>query len=96
MKVVHLRVQNRAAVIGLSVLIVGLGVILITFGIALLAALAVTGALVGTGVAIYRRLRPKAHADLSSPLGANGRLDPSLEVQPVRPPTIAPPQTGDK
>jgi len=95
-KVVRLTIENRAVAILFTILIVGLGVILLTVGAALLAGLAITGALIGTGAAIYRRLRGKSDPLSSQRLSSGERLDPSLEVAPTRPPTIAPLRTPDK
>lgn len=96
MKVFRLTIENRVVAILLTIFLVGLGVILLTLGAALLAGLAITGALIGTGAAIYRRLRGKADLLSSQRLSSDGRLDPSLEVAPTRPPTIAPKRTPDK
>lgn len=96
MKVVHLTIRNRATVVGFSILIVGLGVILVTFGMALLAALAVTGTLVGAVATIYRKLRRKVDRDTAHRLSGGEALDPSLEVRPSRPPSIAPLRSPDK
>jgi hypothetical protein len=95
-KVYSLTIKNRAAGIGAAIAILGVGVILITFGMALLAALAITGTLVGAGAAIYRRLRRTPDREVSHRLRSDAGLDPSLEVRPVRPPTIAPPTPPDK
>ena len=95
-KVVRLTIENRAVAILLTILIVALGVTLLTVGMALLAGLALTGAVVGVGTAVYRRLRGKADPLSREELSPGTRLDPSLEVKPARPPSIAPPGTPDK
>jgi hypothetical protein len=95
-KVYSVTIKNRAAAVGFSVLIVGLGVIFVTFGMALLAALAVTGTLVGAAAAIYKRLSGNSDRQRLDRMRREAGLDPSLEVQPVRPPTIAPPPSPDK
>ena len=96
MKVIRLTIENRAVAILLTILIVALGVTLLTVGVALLAGLAITGAVVGTGAAIYRRLRGRPDPLSSQQLSSAAGLDPSLEVQATRPPTIAPIRTPDK
>ena len=94
-KVYTMTVRNRVAVAGFSILIVAMGVILVTFGMALLAGLAVTGAVVGAGAALYRRLFRRPDNEAAQRLSARGSLDPSLEVQPSRPPMVAPPPPRD-
>ena len=96
MKVVRLTIENRALAILLTILIVVLGVTLLTVGVALLAGLAITGAVVGTGAAIYRRLRGKPDPLSAQRLSAADRLDPSLEVEPTHPTTIAPLRDPDQ
>ena len=96
MKIVRLTIENRAVAILLTILIVALGVTLLTVGVALLAGLAITGAVIGTGAAIYRRLRGKSDPLGGQRLSSVDRLDPSLEVEPRRPPTIAPPRDPDQ
>ena len=96
MKVIRLTIENRAAAVLLTILIVGLGVTLLTVGMALLAGLAITGAVVGAGTAIYRRLRGKANPLSGQRLGSREPLDPALEVRPTRPASIAPLRTPDK
>ena len=96
MKVVRLTIENRLVAILLTILIVALGVTLLTVGMALLAGLAITGAVVGTGAAIYRRLRGKSDPLSGQRLSSAAGLDPSLEVRPTRPPTIETPSSPDK
>ena len=100
MKVIRLTIENRFVAILLTILIVALGVTLLTVGVALLAGLAITGAVVGTGAALYRRLRgksdPLSGQRLSPGAGGDSTLDPALEVRATRPPTIAPLRTPDK
>jgi len=95
-KVVRLTIENRAVAILLTLLIVALGVTLLTVGMALLAGLAITGAVVGTGAAIYRRLRGKSDPLSRQRVSSLDRLDPSLEVEATRPATIAPLRDPDK
>ena len=95
-KVYGMTFRNRAAVAGFSILIVAMGVILVTFGMALIAALTVTGVLVGAGATIYRRFARRSENSAGQRLSDRGSLDPSLEVQPTQPPTIAPSSTRDK
>ena len=96
MKVVQLTVKNRVAAILVAVLVLALGVTFLTVGLALLAGLAVTGAVIGTGVGIYRRLRGTPDVQSSQRLTSDAALDPSLEVQPSRPTTITAPRNPDK
>lgn len=93
-KVVRLTIQNRAVAILVAILVVALGVTFLTVGLALLAGLAITAAVVGTGAAIYRRLRGTPNLQSSQRLSTD--LDPSLEVRPSRPAEIAPPRIPDK
>jgi hypothetical protein len=95
-KVVHLTIRNRAVALLLAILIVALGVTFLTVGVALLAGLAITGAIIGTGAAVYHRLRGKPDPLTRQRLSSDGRLDPSLEVQPTQAPTIAPSRESDK
>jgi hypothetical protein len=95
-KVFTLTIRNRAAAIGFSIAVLVLGVIFVTLGMALLAGVALTGAVIGGGLALSRRLRGKAHPLSHQPLSSGDRLDPSLEIQPTRPPTIAPLRSPDK
>jgi hypothetical protein len=81
-----LTIKNRLTATAVAVGIVGVGVLIVFVGFALLAALTVTGAVLGTGFAAYRWLRG-GRAEL--PRGGAG-LDPSLEVQP-HPRTLAAP-----
>jgi hypothetical protein len=94
-KVIRLRIENRAVALLLTILIIALGVTFLTVGVALLAGLAVTGAVVGAGMAVYRRLRGKRGPLSGQRLSSGNRLDPSLEVQPPRPPRIEPLRTPD-
>jgi hypothetical protein len=75
-KVVRLTIENRLVAILLTLLIVALGVTLLTVGMALLAGLALTGAVVGAGAAIYRRLRGKPDPLSSQRLSSRAQLDP--------------------
>ena len=95
-KVIQLTIQNRAVALLLTILILVLGVTFLTVGMALLAGLAITGAVIGTGAAVYRRLRGKPDLQLGQQLSERDGLDPALEVQPERPATIAPPTPPDK
>ena len=96
MKVVRLTVQNRAVAILLAILIVALLVILLTVGAALVAGLAITGAVIGTAAAVYRRLRGKADPLSRQRLSSVEQLDPSLEIRPTRAPTVTPLRPPDK
>jgi hypothetical protein len=89
-KVIRFRIENRAVALLLTILIVALGVTFLTVGVALLAGLAITGAIIGAATAVYRRVRGKPDPLSGQRLGPSDRLDPKLEVQPTRPPTIEP------
>jgi hypothetical protein len=67
--------------------VVGAGALIVFVGFALLAALTVTGAVLGTGFAAYRWLRGR---NVELPRPRDRGLDPSLEVQPRARP-ISPP-----
>jgi len=82
-----LTIKNRLTATAVAVGIVGVGVLIVFVGFALLAALTVTGALLGTGFAAYRWLRG-GNVELPQRRGAG--LDPSLEVKPVTRPLAAP------
>jgi len=77
-----LTVKNRLAVIAFIALALGLGATLLVVGFALLAGLAVAGGVLGTGIAIYRRLTGRHRAVLPQ-TSRNTGLDPALEVFPV-------------
>ena len=76
-----------AAGIALAVVILGVGAVVLTVGFALLAGLAIAGGVLGTGYAIYRRLRGTRQT--LPPSGAHG-LDPQLEVKPTRATVVRP------
>ncbi|MGE5099472.1 MAG: hypothetical protein ACM3SX_05760 [Deltaproteobacteria bacterium] len=86
MRIYSLTIKNRLTAIAVAVGVVGIGVLFVFAGVALLAALTVAGAVLGTGFAAYRWLRgertqfPRAH---------DPGLDPALEVRPRTQP-IAP------
>jgi len=86
-KVYTVTVRNRAAGIALGVVILALGAVLLTVGFALLAGLMIAGGVLGTGYAIYRRLRGTRQTLPSS--GGHG-LDPELEVKPTRATVVRP------
>jgi hypothetical protein len=96
LKVIRFSIQNRAVGLLVAILVLGLGIAFLTVGLALLAGLAITGALVGAGAAVYRALRGKSHMQAGQRLSEHSGLDPSLEVRATRPPTIASPRTDDK
>jgi len=85
-KMYALTVRNRAAGIALAVVVLGLGAVLLTVGFALLASLMIAGGVLGTGYAIYRRLRG---ARQTLPSRGHG-LDPQLEVKPTRAAVVRP------
>ena len=86
-KVYTVTVRNRAAGIALGVVILGLGAVLLTVGFALLAGLMIAGGVLGTGYAIYRRLRGTRQT--LPPTRGHG-LDPQLEVKPTRASVVRP------
>ena len=87
-KVYTLTIQNRVTAIVVAVAILGLGAVFLTLGLALLAGLAVTGGILGTGYALVRRLRgDRLSRGQPSGRALNG-LDPALEVRPAAPTTI--------
>lgn len=77
MRVYTLSIRNRFLATLIVLGLIGLGAAVLFVGFALLAGIAVTGAVVGTGVSIYNRLRGRSAAALRS-----GRLDSRLEVFP--------------
>jgi hypothetical protein len=78
-KTYSLTIKNPLAAAGVAVGLVGVGVLIVFVGFALLAALAVTGAVLGTGMAVYHRLRGgRAELPRARAIG----LDPALEVRP--------------
>ena len=87
MRTYSLTIKNRLTATAVAVGIVGVGVLIVFVGFALLAALTVTGAVLGTGFAAYRWLRG-ASAEL--PHRRDLGLDPSLEVRPQTRPLAAP------
>jgi hypothetical protein len=87
-----LTIKNRLTATAVAVGIVGVGVLIVFVGFALLAALTVAGAVLGTGFAAYRWLRG-AKAEL--PGARSGGLDPSLEIQPRTRPLAAPAEHAD-
>jgi hypothetical protein len=97
-KLYTLTVKNRVGGALLAVAIVGLGVVFLTVGLALLAGLAVAGVALGTGYAVYNRLRGR-ETSLPQPFGRNrSGLDPAMEVRPVEASVIrqiAPNQTSN-
>lgn len=94
-KIYAVTVRNRAAGIALAVVVVGLGAVLLTIGFALLAGLMIAGGVLGTGYAIYRRLRGPRQT--LPPSQARAGLDPMLEVKPTRAAVVRPlPPDRDK
>jgi hypothetical protein len=94
-KVYTVTVRNRAAGIALGVVILGVGAVLLTVGFALLAGLMIAGGVLGTGYAIYRRVRG-THQTLPPSRARGSDLDPQLEVKPTRAAVVRPlPRNGD-
>lgn len=83
MKVYSLTLRNRFVATLFVLGIIGLGAAMLFVGFAVLAALAATGAVIGTGTAIYNRLRGRRNID-SRHVIQDAQLDPSLEVFPAR------------
>jgi hypothetical protein len=86
-RIYSLTIKNRFTATAVALGVVGVGVLVVFVGFALLAALTVTGAVLGTGFAAYRWLRG---GNVELPRPRDRGLDPSLEVQP-RPRPISPP-----
>jgi hypothetical protein len=89
------RIRNRFTVIVFAIAFVGLVALVFTVGLAFLATIVVAGGLIGLGVGIFNRLRsglhqlPSTHHDHVEPV-LKQQLDPTLEVQPVRPAIVRP------
>ena len=77
-RIYSLTPKNRITAVALAVGVVGVGVVIVFVGFALLAALTVTGAVLGTGIGAYRWLR--GSRTLRQP--PTDDLDPALEVRP--------------
>lgn len=77
-RIYSLTPKNRITAVALAVGVVGVGVVIVFVGFALLAALTVTGAVLGTGIGAYRWLR--GGRALRQPRADD--LDPALEVRP--------------
>ena len=82
MKAYSLTLRNRFLATLFVLGIIGLGAAMLFVGFAVLAALAATGAVIGTGTAIYNRLRGRS-VDSQHDI-RDAQLDPSLEVFPTR------------
>ena len=99
MKVYSLTVRNRVGALLVALTVLGAGAALVILGVALLAALAAAGVVVGSGYALYARLRGRERMSLrgASPASsATATLDPALEVFPARPAVLGPPATSDE
>jgi hypothetical protein len=82
MRMYSLTTRNRTSGLLLGLAVLGAGVALLLLGIALLATLAVAGAVVGSGVMLYRSLRRKHQPRLEDLRSSATILDPALEVLP--------------
>ena len=82
MRVYSLTLRNRVVATLVVLGMIGLGTAVLFVGFAVLAALAATGAVIGTGAAIYNRLRGRSVE--SQHVIRDAQLDPSLEVFPTR------------
>ena len=91
-RIYSVTIKNRAMGLALAVGLVGLGALVLFLGFALLATLVAAGAVLGTGVAVYRWLRGGAKRELTP--HREMALDPALEVHPpVR--HLVPPVVSD-
>lgn len=77
-RIYSLTPKNRITAVALAVGVVGVGVVIVFVGFALLAAMTVTGAVLGTGIGAYRWLR--GSRTLREP--RTDDLDPALEIRP--------------
>ena len=80
MKVYALTIRNRPAALALGLLVLGAGAALLLVGIAILAAIAIAGGVLGTGIMLYRAIRG-GRRELGGPPRVG--FDPSLEVFPA-------------
>lgn len=87
MKVYALTLRNRFIASLVLLGLIGLGAAVLFVGFALLAGIAATGAVLGTGAAIYNRLRGRSRPDH---VIRDSGLDPALEVLAERPALKAP------
>lgn len=81
MRVYSLTLRNRFVATLVVLGLIGLGAAVLFVGFAVLATLAAAGAVVGTGAAIYNRLRGR-NAD-PRPVIRDAQLDPALQVFPT-------------
>ena len=82
MRVYSLTLRNRFAATLFLLGMIGLGAAMLFVGFAVIGVLAAAGAVLGTGAAIYNRLRGR-NADPRYAI-RDPQLDPSLEVFPTR------------
>ena len=82
MRMYSLTTRNRTSGLLVGLAVVGAGVALLLVGIAVLATLAVTGAVVGSGFMLYRALRRKHQPRLGDVRSSGTVLDPTREVFP--------------
>jgi hypothetical protein len=78
MRVYTFSTRNRPIGLLAGFLILGAGLALLVLGVAVLAGIAIVGAVLGTGIILYRMLRGRPVAPLQRP--RTSELDPSLEV----------------
>jgi hypothetical protein len=77
----QLTTRNKVAVALVTLVALGAGALLLAFGLALLAALAAAGVALGTGAALWRRLRGhSSRLPPSAPTDVHAGLDPAKEV----------------
>lgn len=93
-KMYTVTIRNRFTVIVFAIAIIGVIALVFTVGLAVLATFVVAGGLIGLGVGIFNRLRSGlSHlppAEAPTPRVLERPLDPTLEVQPVRPAIVTP------
>ena len=90
-RIYSLTPKSRITAVALAVGVVGVGVVIVFVGFAVLAALTVTGAVLGTGIGAYRWLR----GSRILPQPRTDDLDPALEVRPPVRVVPAPVDRGD-
>ena len=97
MKIYSLSVRNRTSGLLLAAVVIGVGAALLFVGLALLATLAVAGVVVGSGIALYSRLRGRGSDTIAGAHRPVAALDPALEVFPRHVATEVPslPDTRD-
>lgn len=88
MKTYSLTTRTRLGAIALAAVLLGVGTAFFVVGFFMLAALVVAGGLLGTGLAIYQRLRGGDRGILDPGRRRAAGLDPALEVYPESPASL--------